>query len=467
MSDEMARRDGRARARRARAAGGGDPRGPGRRAGRGDPDHRRGLGRRHGAGAGEARRRACSSAGAIGTDAAGDMLLALLERDGVDTALLAAPRRRPDLGQRPADPPRRRAARVPRGGRQRHLRARRLACGCDRRRPRTCTSAAPSSWAARRPRRSSRAPASTGSSPRPTSSRPASSGLLDWIAPALEHLDYFLPNDEQVLGAHRRGRPRGRLPRAARARRRLRGRDLRRRRRAGRRRRRRASGCPPSRSTSSTPPAAATPSPPASCAASSLGRDRRDAARARLRRRRAGRAGPRHRPRRVRPRRRRGAGRLGRQPLRPAGARGTSGRRRASSSSVTSPAVQVVVLVVEQVHELALAAEHEVRARIASGEVVHRDDGRALPVAAVRETAASPVSSSAHVAPAELRALAPAADQALHPVEQRVRVAPLARRVDLAVAERPVLDERPARLRSAVVKPACGSTTTASATRTL
>src|SRR4051812_45240997 len=29
---------------------------------------------------------------------------------------------------------------------------------------------------------------------------PGEMGLLEWIAPALEHLDYFLPNDEQVLG---------------------------------------------------------------------------------------------------------------------------------------------------------------------------------------------------------------------------------------------------------------------------
>jgi sugar/nucleoside kinase (ribokinase family) len=29
---------------------------------------------------------------------------------------------------------------------------------------------------------------------------PGDMGVLDWIAPALEHLDYLLPNDEQVLG---------------------------------------------------------------------------------------------------------------------------------------------------------------------------------------------------------------------------------------------------------------------------
>src|SRR5437667_261991 len=29
---------------------------------------------------------------------------------------------------------------------------------------------------------------------------PGEMGVLDWIADALPHLDYFLPNDEQVLG---------------------------------------------------------------------------------------------------------------------------------------------------------------------------------------------------------------------------------------------------------------------------
>jgi hypothetical protein len=36
--------------------------------------------------------------------------------------------------------------------------------------------------------------------------------------------------------------------------------------------------------------------------------------------------------------------------------------------------VQVVVLVLEEVHELSLAAEHEMRARLATGEVMDRDD---------------------------------------------------------------------------------------------
>ena len=97
--------------------------------------------------------------------------------------------------------------------------------------------------------------------------------------PALEHLDYLLPNDEQVLALHRRGRPRGGAA----------GRCV-----------ERGVGCVAAtcgadgvlivdadgaergagvrRSTSSTPPAAATRSAPASCAASRSAARARDAA---------------------------------------------------------------------------------------------------------------------------------------------------------------------------------------------
>ena len=253
------------------------------------------------------------SAGAIGTDAAGDMLLALLERDGVDTALLV---RRDDVqtsasvlpirpsGERPAfhvvgangtfAPGR------PAGGRDRgrHAPAPRRA-GVHGRRGRR--SAARARARARRGRR------------RPTCSRRASRACSTGSRPALAELDYLLPNDDQVLGAHRRGRPRGRLPRAARPRRGLRGRDLRRRRRADRGRGRRRRGSPPSRSRPWTPPAAATRSPPASCAGSASAATAADAARLGCAAAAHGRAGPRHRPRRLRPRRGREAGRLGRQ----------------------------------------------------------------------------------------------------------------------------------------------------------
>ena len=60
---------------------------------------------------------------------------------------------------------------------------------------------------------------------------PGDPGLLEWIAAALAHAR--LPAAQRRAGArlHRRRRPRRRLPRAGRARRRLRGRDARRRRR--------------------------------------------------------------------------------------------------------------------------------------------------------------------------------------------------------------------------------------------
>ncbi len=61
--------------------------------------------------------------------------------------------------------------------------------------------------------------------------------ILDWIAPAFEHLDYLLPNEEQVLLAERRAGARAGLPGVARAGSRLRRGHPRCRRRAGRRRR--------------------------------------------------------------------------------------------------------------------------------------------------------------------------------------------------------------------------------------
>ena len=65
------------------------------------------------------------SAGAIGTDAVGDMLIQLLEGDGVDTSLLVRREDAADLGQRVADPAERRPAGLPRDRRQPELRARR------------------------------------------------------------------------------------------------------------------------------------------------------------------------------------------------------------------------------------------------------------------------------------------------------------------------------------------------------
>ena len=74
-----------------------------------------------------------------------------------------------------------------------------------------CTWAARSSWAARRPRRSSSARGSTASSTSADVLAPGDMGILEWIAPALPHLDYLLPNDEQAIGFTGDAGPRVRL----------------------------------------------------------------------------------------------------------------------------------------------------------------------------------------------------------------------------------------------------------------
>jgi len=138
------------------------------------------------------------SAGAIGRDAAGDMLLALLERDGVDTELLV---RRDDVqtsasvlpirpsGERPAfhvvgangtfgpdDVP----AEAIEAATHLHLGGPEFMGG---------EAAAPMLRRARE----------SGVVTSADVLAPGEPGLLDWIAPALAELDYFLPNGEQVL----------------------------------------------------------------------------------------------------------------------------------------------------------------------------------------------------------------------------------------------------------------------------
>lgn len=139
------------------------------------------------------------SAGAVGTDAVGDMLLALLARDGVDTSLLV---RRDDVqtsasvlpirpdGSRPAfhvvganatyGP-----GDVPwdelEGVTHLHLGGPEFMGG----------EAAAQILAPARER---------GIVTSADILAPGDSGILEWIAPALEHLDYLLPNDEQVTG---------------------------------------------------------------------------------------------------------------------------------------------------------------------------------------------------------------------------------------------------------------------------
>jgi sugar/nucleoside kinase (ribokinase family) len=137
------------------------------------------------------------SAGAIGRDAAGDMLLALLERDGVDTELLV---RRDDVqtsasvlpirpsGERPAfhvvgangtfgpdDIP----DEAIEAATHLHLGGPEFMGG---------EAAAPMLRRARE----------SGVVTSADVLAPGEPGLLDWIAPALAELDYFLPNGDQV-----------------------------------------------------------------------------------------------------------------------------------------------------------------------------------------------------------------------------------------------------------------------------
>ncbi|MCW2991397.1 MAG: rbsK [Solirubrobacterales bacterium] len=139
------------------------------------------------------------SAGAIGTDAVGDMLLALLARDGVDTTLLA---RRDDVQTSASVLPIR-----PDGSRPAfHVVGANATYG-----------PADVDWAALEgvTHLHLGGPEFMGGEAaaeilRPARERgivtsadilaPGDSGILDWIAPALEHLDYLLPNDEQVTG---------------------------------------------------------------------------------------------------------------------------------------------------------------------------------------------------------------------------------------------------------------------------
>jgi sugar/nucleoside kinase (ribokinase family) len=141
---------------------------------------------------------AVKSAGAIGTDAAGDMLLALLEGDGVDTGLLV---RREDVqtsasvlpirptGERPAfhvvgangtfgpdDLP----GDEIEAATHLHLGGPEFMGG---------EAAAPLLAHARE----------NGVVTSADVLAPGEPGLLDWIGPALAELDHFLPNDDQVL----------------------------------------------------------------------------------------------------------------------------------------------------------------------------------------------------------------------------------------------------------------------------
>jgi sugar/nucleoside kinase (ribokinase family) len=139
------------------------------------------------------------SAGAVGTDAAGDMLLALLARDGVDTSLLL--RRdevqtsasvlpiRPD-GERPAW----------------HVIGANGAYGADDVDDDAVAAAdyvhlgGPEFMGGEPAARVLARAREHGAVTSVDVLAPGEPGLLEWIAPALEHADYLLPNEEQVLG---------------------------------------------------------------------------------------------------------------------------------------------------------------------------------------------------------------------------------------------------------------------------
>ena len=255
------------------------PRGPGRPAGRRDPHHRRGLRRGDRGDAGQARRRGAQRRARSAPTRSATCCSTCSARHGIDTGLLV---RRTDVQTSASVLPIRPDGSRPAFhvvGANAHYTADDAAVGRHRRgdappprRPRVHGRRGGGEDPLLRPRARRR------DLGRPAGPRRAGRRILDWIAPALEHLDHLLPNDEQVLGFTGADDLERRLPRAARPRRRL---------------RRRHGAAPTARSwstpagssgsrrtpsTSSTRPAAATPSPPATCAGSRSDAAGRDAA---------------------------------------------------------------------------------------------------------------------------------------------------------------------------------------------
>ena len=139
------------------------------------------------------------SAGAIGSDAAGDMLLALLQRDGVDTSLLL---RRDDVQTSASVLPIR-----PDGSRPAfHVVGANGTYGpddVDWEAIGECTHlhlGGPEFMGGEAAARVLSEARSRGITTSADILAPGDSGITEWIAPAFEHLDYLLPNDEQVLG---------------------------------------------------------------------------------------------------------------------------------------------------------------------------------------------------------------------------------------------------------------------------
>ncbi len=141
-------------------------------------------------------------AGAIGRDPLGEVLVSLLERFGDRRVAADRPRRSPDIGQRPADPPRRFAAGLSRHRAPTPPTAPTTLPGRRSPPPTTSISARPSSWEGCRPPEILAHAREHGVVTSADLLAPGdqAAAILDWIAPALPHLDYLLPNDEQVLG---------------------------------------------------------------------------------------------------------------------------------------------------------------------------------------------------------------------------------------------------------------------------
>lgn len=139
------------------------------------------------------------SAGAIGTDAVGDMLLALLQRDGVDTSLLL---RRDDVQTSASVLPIR-----PDGSRPAfHVVGANATYGPDDVDWDALAGAThlhlggPEFMGGEAAAEILRRARDAGITTSADILAPGDSGITEWIAPAFEHLDYLLPNDEQATG---------------------------------------------------------------------------------------------------------------------------------------------------------------------------------------------------------------------------------------------------------------------------
>jgi sugar/nucleoside kinase (ribokinase family) len=140
-----------------------------------------------------------ASAGAVGTDAVGDMLLALLQREGIDTTMLV---RRDDVQTSASVLPIR-----PDGSRPAfHVVGANATFGLDDvdwarvERATHVHLGGPEFLGGEVAGEILRRAREHGATTSADILAPGDPGILEWIAPALEHLDYLLPNEEQVLG---------------------------------------------------------------------------------------------------------------------------------------------------------------------------------------------------------------------------------------------------------------------------